>query len=185
MMDATPIFPVPYHPVTTGKTRDFTAKVRPLTRTDRPVKYYWIDFGLSRHYRPEERPPAETIIMGADDTVPEYKEAGKKYDPFPADVYLVGHLVLESLVEVRCNRSSGCQTALIIRAEVPQRGRPSFARQAYGPRRSLEATYHGPSSDRLQEDCYGSWSVKAECSFGQPSRVLHWHDLSGYLSHLP
>jgi hypothetical protein len=104
MMDPAGIYPVPYHPVATDKTRDLRGKVRPLTRTDVPVKYYWIDFGISRRYRPEERPPAEGIIIGADKSVPEHKSVKKKKDlkcdPFPTDVYVVGNFIRADFVTV-------------------------------------------------------------------------------------
>jgi hypothetical protein len=100
MMDPSGLFPVPFHPVLTDMTRDIRTKVRPLTRSECPVKYYWIDFGVACKYRPEDRPPTERIVMGADKSPPEHKNKKTKCDPFPTDVYYVGNLVRESFLRV-------------------------------------------------------------------------------------
>ncbi|KAJ6629474.1 hypothetical protein B0H10DRAFT_1939855 [Mycena sp. CBHHK59/15] len=98
MVDATPIYPIPYHPVSEGMKRDWSGRVWHLTRTQRPVKYYLTDFGISRRYPPDVRAPLEPIIVGGDKTVPEFKRTkdGRlplKCDPFPTDVYYIGNLI--------------------------------------------------------------------------------------------
>ena len=48
MMDPKPILPAMFHPQWTWRQlRDITKDVRPYSRTARPVKYYFIDFGIA------------------------------------------------------------------------------------------------------------------------------------------
>jgi hypothetical protein len=102
MMDPSGLFPVSFHPILTDMTRDIRTKVRPITRSECTVKYYWIDFGIACKYRPEERPVTERVVMGADKSPPEHKNKSKKArcDPFATDVYYVGNLVRESFLKV-------------------------------------------------------------------------------------
>jgi hypothetical protein len=99
MMESTNLFPVPFHPAKTKMRRDFRGPVKPLTRSQNPPKYYLIDFGLSRRYTPEERPPREDIILGRDKTPPEHQGHQDACDPFPTDVYFIGHLIRTDFLE--------------------------------------------------------------------------------------
>ncbi|KAJ6559519.1 kinase-like domain-containing protein [Mycena sp. CBHHK59/15] len=92
MMDGSSLYSVPFHPIEQHLKRDFSGKAPHLTRTQRPVKYYLADFGLSRKYKPEERPPLEPIIMAGDKSAPEYRVCDA-CDPFPTDVYHLGNLI--------------------------------------------------------------------------------------------
>ncbi|KAF7296390.1 Protein kinase domain-containing protein [Mycena chlorophos] len=74
MMDATPLYTTDWHPVKQGRKRDWTGPIRPsYTRTQKPVKYYFIDFGYSKQYSThtgvKEIP---SVHAGGDETVPEY-----------------------------------------------------------------------------------------------------------------
>jgi hypothetical protein len=100
MLDPTPLFPQSFHPVKIDRSRDFRKSVEHYSRRDRPVKYYFIDFGLSRRYRPEERPPAEPIIIGGDRTAPEHQGSLQTCDPFPTDVYYIGNMIREEFLQV-------------------------------------------------------------------------------------
>ncbi|KAJ6580065.1 hypothetical protein DFH09DRAFT_1246054 [Mycena vulgaris] len=76
-----------------------------LTRTQRPVKYYLIDFGISRKYDPDVRAPMEHIIVGGDKSVPEFRrkktgELPMECDPFPADVYCMGNVIREEFLDL-------------------------------------------------------------------------------------
>ncbi|KAJ7268141.1 kinase-like domain-containing protein [Mycena haematopus] len=98
MMDGASLYRVPFHPITQNRKRDYSGKVRPsLTRTQHPVKYYLTDFGLSRRYKPEARPPHEPTVRGADKTAPEM--ALDACDPFPTDVYYLGNLIQHDFLE--------------------------------------------------------------------------------------
>jgi len=93
MMDASPLYPEPYHPVRTYKKRDWTGTARHYTRTERPVKYYFIDFGLSRRYSAEDKDPRQAIIIGGDKSVPEFQNSTEPCNPYHTDVYCMGNLV--------------------------------------------------------------------------------------------
>ena len=99
LMDARHLYSERYHPFQPSRKLDMSGPSKATARTSRPVRYYLADFGLSRKYRPEERPPLEDIIIGGDKTVPEF-ETRDECDPFPTDVYTVGNLIRERFTEV-------------------------------------------------------------------------------------
>ncbi|KDQ55733.1 hypothetical protein JAAARDRAFT_133274 [Jaapia argillacea MUCL 33604] len=104
MLDPSTLYPNSFHPVCTDKTRDFKHHVDHFTRTQRSCKYYFIDFGLSRRYKPEDMPPLEPIIRGGDKSAPEHQEAllarkkSNLCNPFPTDVYYIGNMILEDFI---------------------------------------------------------------------------------------
>ncbi|KII92699.1 hypothetical protein PLICRDRAFT_481591 [Plicaturopsis crispa FD-325 SS-3] len=101
MMDATPLYPIPYHPYDTAMRRDYTGLAKHYTRTQRPVKYYIIDFGISRRYNPADGPPLEYPIWGGDKTVPEFQTSLDACDPFPTDVYYLGNMIRDEFINKR------------------------------------------------------------------------------------
>ena len=51
MMDASPLYTIPFHPIRQDMRRDYQGASKPsFTRTERPVSYYLIDFGLAIQY---------------------------------------------------------------------------------------------------------------------------------------
>lgn len=102
MMDARPMYPKSWHPTETKRTLDFKKKAKHYSRTDRPVKYYFIDFEHSRRYKAEERPPMEFIVKGGDKSPPEQNIPGvDACDPFPTDVYVLGNVIRQFFIQVR------------------------------------------------------------------------------------
>lgn len=101
MMDPAPLYPEPYHPCAAYMKRDFSGRVKYYTRTERPPKYFFVDFGLSRRYSLEDSDPLEEPIRGGDKTVPEFKDLNKPYNPFFTDVYYLGNLIREDFLVVR------------------------------------------------------------------------------------
>ena len=99
MMDATQLYPIPYHPCAGYMRRDFKGPAKHKTRTQRPVKYYLIDFGISRRYEPDVV-PLEDPIWGGDKTVPEFQNSDEPCNPFPTDVYYLGNLIREDFIKV-------------------------------------------------------------------------------------
>ena len=88
MMDPAPILPDMFHPQRPWRTRDCKREIRPYTRTARPVKYYFTDFGLSSQYNADVSNPLEIPILGGDKTVPEFqKDRTTPRNPFHTDVY--------------------------------------------------------------------------------------------------
>ena len=100
-MDATAMYPEGFHPIKLNKRRDFKGKARYYSRTERPPRYYWIDFGLSEMYRSNVK-PLERPVFGQDKSVPEFQGSpNQSFDPFPTDIYYFGNLIKEELLEVR------------------------------------------------------------------------------------
>ena len=66
------------------------------------MRYYFIDFGLSRRYNPDDGPPREHPIRGGDKSVPEFKTwNGELLDPFPTDISYLGNVIKRTVLEVR------------------------------------------------------------------------------------
>ncbi|KAI1795565.1 kinase-like domain-containing protein [Ganoderma leucocontextum] len=100
MFDPRPMYPQMFHPRTPKKSLDYRGSSKHSTRTAHPVRYYFIDFGLSRRYSPEDGPPREHPIRGGDKSVPEFKNwNGEPLDPFPTDVYYVGNVIQQIILE--------------------------------------------------------------------------------------
>ncbi|KAF8889082.1 kinase-like domain-containing protein [Infundibulicybe gibba] len=92
MMDSVCLYRKPVHPTNLTKTRDYTGRPKASTRTQRPVKYYLVDFGLSCRYDASEQHPLSQSFIGGDQTVPEFAP-GVQVNPFPVDVYCIGNVV--------------------------------------------------------------------------------------------
>jgi len=104
MYDGTPLYPDGFHPhpIYNHRKPDFTGRARHYTRTQVPIKYYWIDFGISNQYDPASTTtPAEDRIFGGDRTVPEYLDYKGPCNPFPIDVYYVGNLVKTNFIDTK------------------------------------------------------------------------------------
>jgi serine/threonine protein kinase len=83
------------------KCGDIRQKIEPYTRTQRPLRYYFIDFGISRLYSAEDGPhPLEPPIRGDDKSVPEFQHSMKPCDPFSTDIYYVGNVIREEMLSV-------------------------------------------------------------------------------------
>jgi hypothetical protein len=63
------------------------------------VQYHYIDFGLSANYAEGDRDALATGMSGQVKTVPELSNL-VPYNPFKADVYQLGHTLLE-VIQVR------------------------------------------------------------------------------------
>ncbi|OSD07005.1 kinase-like protein [Trametes coccinea BRFM310] len=99
MMDPAPLVSEPYHPHMPTRSYDTRRKVKVSTRTKHPVKYYLIDFGISRKYPADCASPREDPIWGGIKKVPEFHKSNEPCDPFPTDVFYVGYLLWEDFVE--------------------------------------------------------------------------------------
>jgi hypothetical protein len=102
-MDATPLFPEPWHPVEPSMKADWSGPSQPLSRKDHPVKYYFIDFGMSKQFDLEKGPPRVLPLRaGGLQRAPEFKGKGfdVEQDPFPTDVWYIGNFVREEFLVV-------------------------------------------------------------------------------------
>ncbi|KAJ3480767.1 hypothetical protein NLI96_g8118 [Meripilus lineatus] len=99
MMDPKPTFPEMFHPGFLSRSRDYKSSAKFHTRTARPTKYLFIDFGLSVKFEPGQDHKAHPL-RGGDKTAPEFIRIERKdeYDPFPTDVYYLGNLIREDIL---------------------------------------------------------------------------------------
>jgi hypothetical protein len=100
MMDGSQMFPKGYHPQSIENTLDLKGTPTHYTRTQRPPKYYLIDFGISRKYDPADGPPLEAPILGGDRSAPEFKKSTDPCNPFPTDIYYIGNLIKGDFLDV-------------------------------------------------------------------------------------
>lgn len=99
MMDGRPLFPRGHHPVRIDYTPDAIFDAPFLTRQDHPVRYYFIDFGISSYFKTGEA-PLVTGTKGRDKEPPELSDT-LPYDPFPLDIFILGNVYLKEFVQVR------------------------------------------------------------------------------------
>ncbi|KAJ7162167.1 kinase-like domain-containing protein [Mycena filopes] len=103
MMDGSQLSSEPFHPAEPTMKRDWSGHISNKTRTQVPVKYYLIDFGLSRRFNSEDFPVRVTGTVAAYDSVPEYQlkngELPPPSDPFLVDVYCMGNLIRVDFTE--------------------------------------------------------------------------------------
>ncbi|KIJ43923.1 hypothetical protein M422DRAFT_30733 [Sphaerobolus stellatus SS14] len=95
-MDASAMYPKGFHAQRPWVLPEPGLPVAPwYHRTERPPKYYLIDFGISRRYNPGNGEPLEPVILGGDRTVPEFQGEGKysPWNPFPTDIYYIGNVI--------------------------------------------------------------------------------------------
>lgn len=97
MMDARPIYPQGWHFKANVCAPDGVTFVTPLARIDHPVRYYFIDYGVSHHFLPGQ----SRLVLdwgGRDADVPELKKL-QPYDPFKVDVFTVGNVFLKDFYQ--------------------------------------------------------------------------------------
>ncbi|KAF8836449.1 hypothetical protein BDN67DRAFT_936726 [Paxillus ammoniavirescens] len=99
MVDASSLYVDAFHPVVPLMKRDYSAYARFRTRTQRPPKYFFIDFGLSRRYDHSVTKPLEVPIWGGDKNVPEFQNSNAPCDPFPTDVFYLGNAIKNDFVD--------------------------------------------------------------------------------------
>ena len=109
MMDARPIYPQGWHFKANICAPDGVTFVTPLARIDHPVRYYFIDYGVSHRFVPGQ----SHLVLdwgGRDADVPELKKL-QPYDPFKVDVFTVGNVFLKDFYQVSAHSPcySHCQ----------------------------------------------------------------------------
>lgn len=110
-MDSAPLYNEPIHVLNYFMNRDYTRRVKRTSRTLRPVKYYFIDFGSARQFNPADGSPQIPTGHGGDRSVPEF-QTQENCDPFAVDVYRVGNIVRENFTDV-CTLVAFHRTLLI------------------------------------------------------------------------
>ena len=102
MIDDRPLYPAGNHPVHRNYSVDAIEELRPLHRIDHPVRYYYIDFGLSKRFG-EGEPPLVVGDVGRDDEVPELSST-IPYDGYKADIHALGNIFHKEIEQVRKSR---------------------------------------------------------------------------------
>jgi hypothetical protein len=91
------LYPEGWHPLQPEYNRSYTGpSTQAYTRTQRPPRYLWIDFGLALHFKDPDHPPVYYRNPGTDKSVPEFKERfgdPTPYNPFATDIYYLGNLI--------------------------------------------------------------------------------------------
>lgn len=103
MMDASALFPHGHHPVRRSATPDGIYVAHPLSRIDHPVKYYFIDFGISTRFELGE----PTLVVGAKGRDKELPELSRdvKYNAMQADIFILGNMYKKDLLKVSADTS--------------------------------------------------------------------------------
>ncbi|KAI0773746.1 kinase-like domain-containing protein [Fomes fomentarius] len=95
MMDPTAMYPLGFHPIADLSLPDDVTTAAPvLARHSVPVTYYFVDFGISTIFNPNDPHRLVTGRGGLDQDVPELSE-DIPYDPFKVDVFILGNLFRE------------------------------------------------------------------------------------------
>ncbi|KAH9946933.1 kinase-like domain-containing protein [Amylocystis lapponica] len=97
MMDGRPLFPQGHHPVCLDISQDGVHMLSPLSRTDHPVRYYFIDFGISSQFQKGE----SSLVVGRKGRDKEVPELSSEipYDAFKVDIFILGNLYKKELLE--------------------------------------------------------------------------------------
>jgi serine/threonine protein kinase len=99
MMDGRVLYHQPFHPFHQDFTLDRKRQIHPrYLRSQRPVRYYYIDFGYAKWFRDSSQPH---VLRGsrARERAPE-QLSGELYNPFLADIYQLGALLRRDLIPV-------------------------------------------------------------------------------------
>ncbi|KAG6379504.1 hypothetical protein JVT61DRAFT_9995 [Boletus reticuloceps] len=100
LMDASNLYNDGWHPMNTWLARNGRDEIcLSRKRSEAEIKYYFIDFGLSTQFPPEQHDRLVTGELGRIQA-PE-QSSGLPYDPFKLDVYYLGHVYQTKIVEVR------------------------------------------------------------------------------------
>jgi hypothetical protein len=97
MYDPSEMYPQGFHPIQMDRSRDFKARAKRYTRTQRPPRYHLIDFGLSRQYH--SRNALDVPLCGGDKPEPEHRNV-TRCNPFYKDIYYLGNLVRREFIQV-------------------------------------------------------------------------------------
>ncbi|QRV72189.1 kinase domain protein [Ceratobasidium sp. AG-Ba] len=97
LMDKRPLLDEPFHPFRHHRSLDGKRIIRPkYLRSQRPVRYYYIDFGFAAWFR-DPTTPRTAHGVHAKEKAPEQVE-GATYDPFKVDIYQLGAVLRRDLI---------------------------------------------------------------------------------------
>ena len=99
MVDSKPLFPRGFHPVFPHRLPDASLHAPVLSRTVVPVKYYFVDFGISSYIPQDSEDKLVRGDFGRDQEVPELSLTTPYY-PFKVDVFIIGNLLNNCFLRV-------------------------------------------------------------------------------------
>ncbi|OJT09372.1 hypothetical protein TRAPUB_14154 [Trametes pubescens] len=99
MMDASALFPQGFHPVIQSLLPDASGEAYALSRATVPIRYCFIDFGISSRFAPDASSRLVVGSLGLDREPPELSPT-MPYDPFKLDVFLIGNLIRRHFCDV-------------------------------------------------------------------------------------
>lgn len=106
MMESTKLYPEGFDFLEIDKKQGGHGKPRHYSRTERPPRYCFIDYGISSRYT-DDGPHLEYPIKGGDKTAPEHAILVDGFrvrcDPFPTDIYYLGNLIKKHFLEPNIN----------------------------------------------------------------------------------
>ncbi|QRW27755.1 Tyrosine kinase specific for activated [Rhizoctonia solani] len=100
MMDATSLYGEPFHPCDSQSSLDGKRRLKVKRRFEAPVRYYFIDFGLSTRFPSLKDRRLVTGVKGREQRAPELLPAvPPPYDPFKLDIFTIGMVFKENIVQ--------------------------------------------------------------------------------------
>ncbi len=101
MMDGTSLYPKGFHPIVTNYTPDVRNEAKPYARftAPTPVKYYFVNFGISESLAVEGTSLRASGTDGLGPDVPELS-GSEPYDPFKVDIFILGNFFKKYLFDV-------------------------------------------------------------------------------------
>ncbi|QRV72161.1 Tyrosine kinase specific for activated [Ceratobasidium sp. AG-Ba] len=171
MMDAQPLFTEPFHPYHPFKALDGRTTLYPrYARSQKPVRYYYIDFGYSKRFKEGEG----RMVSGwnAREQAPEQVD-GDPYDPFKADIYQLGAILRRDLIPSNASLSFLLPIARQMTEEQPCK-RPTLA----VARRGMNDQFENLSGWRKR------WPIIPPFSTPRSRIALYWIGIRTELFHI-
>ena len=97
-LDPSGMYPKGFHPVQLNRSKDFKGRAKRYTRTQRPTRYYLVDFGSSCRYN-SRNALDEPLPGGGDNAAPE-KQLERPCNPFHTDIHDFGNVIRERFLKV-------------------------------------------------------------------------------------
>ncbi|KAH9023964.1 hypothetical protein EDB85DRAFT_2075234 [Lactarius pseudohatsudake] len=104
MFDPSQMYPNGFRPVKIDRNRNFEGTAKAYTGTQRPPRYYFVDFGLSRQY--PSRDAIDEPLRSGDKSAPEH-QLGRRCNPFHTDIYYIGDLVRQEFMKAGNRKYNG------------------------------------------------------------------------------
>ncbi|EKM49909.1 uncharacterized protein PHACADRAFT_154561 [Phanerochaete carnosa HHB-10118-sp] len=93
VIDAAALYPQGFHPSQLDMLPDLSGPAPVLKRSQSPCRYYFFDYEQSLYIPVDVSPKIAPCWFGWDSNIPEVEFSGRPYDPFKADVWLLGRVI--------------------------------------------------------------------------------------------